>query len=66
MTSGTTLVVLLALLFLGGRTIFGLSLVMVIGVVFGTISSLYIAAPFLLFFHRKEQKKNEKLALNEK
>ena len=66
MTSGTTLVVLLALLFLGGSTIFGLSLVMVIGVVFGTLSSLYIAAPLLLFFHRKEQKKNEKLALNEK
>lgn len=65
MTSGTTLVVLLALLFLGGSTIFGLSLVMVIGVVFGTLSSLYIAAPLLLFFHRKEQKKSEKLALNE-
>jgi len=65
MTSGTTLVVLLALLFLGGSTIFGLSLVMVIGVVFGTLSSLFIAAPLLLFFHRKEQKKKEKLALNE-
>lgn len=66
MTSATTLVVLLALLFLGGSTIFGLSLVMVIGVIFGTLSSLFIAAPLLLFFHHKEQKKKENLALNEK
>ncbi len=65
MTSGTTLVVLLALLFLGGSAIFGLSLVMVIGVVFGTFSSLYIAAPLLLFFHRKEKAKAEKIALHE-
>ncbi|MEM8727392.1 MAG: protein translocase subunit SecD [Chlamydiota bacterium] len=60
MTSGTTLVVLLALLFLGGNAIFGLSLVMVIGVIFGTFSSLYVAAPLLLFFHKKEKGKTEK------
>ncbi|MGE0198500.1 MAG: protein translocase subunit SecD [Simkaniaceae bacterium] len=65
MTSGTTLVVLLALLVLGGSAIFGLSLVMVIGVVFGTFSSLFVAAPLLLFFHRKEESKAEKLTLNE-
>lgn len=65
MTSGTTLVVLLALLSLGGKAIFGLSLVMIIGVIFGTLSSLFIAAPLLLFFHKKEQNRNEKLALNE-
>lgn len=65
MTSGTTLVVLLALLFLGGSAIFGLSLVMVIGVVFGTFSSLFVAAPLLLFFHKKEKAKAEKLAMHE-
>ncbi|QVL57921.1 MAG: protein translocase subunit SecD [Simkaniaceae bacterium] len=65
MTSGTTLVVLLALLFLGGSAIFGLSLVMVIGVVFGTFSSLYVAAPLLLFFHSKEKAKAQKVALHE-
>ena len=65
MTSGTTLVVLLALLALGGSAIFGLSLVMVIGVVFGTFSSLFVAAPLLLFFHKKEESKAEKLSLNE-
>ncbi len=62
MTSGTTLVVLLALLFLGGSAIFGLSLVMVIGVIFGTFSSLFIASPLLLFFQSRERKK---LALKE-
>ncbi len=65
MTSATTLIVLLALLALGGSTIFGLSLVMVIGVVIGTFSSLFIAAPLLLFFHRKEEKKGKKLSWNE-
>ncbi|MCB1110128.1 MAG: protein translocase subunit SecD, partial [Chlamydiia bacterium] len=65
MTSGTTLVVLLALLFLGGSAIFGLSLVMVIGVIFGTFSSLFVAAPLLLFFHKKEKAKAEKLAMHE-
>ncbi|MCB1084118.1 MAG: hypothetical protein KDK61_07380 [Simkania sp.] len=44
---------------------FGLSLVMVIGVIFGTFSSLYVAAPLLLFFHRKEKAKAEKVALHE-
>jgi SecD/SecF fusion protein len=54
-TSGTTLLVLLALLILGGASIFSFSLVMVIGVVFGTLSSWFIASPLMLFFHRKEE-----------
>ncbi len=54
-TSGTTLLVLLALVALGGPTIFGFALVMTLGVVFGTLSSLFIAPPILLFFHKKEQ-----------
>lgn len=65
MTSGTTFVVVLALVILGGSTIFGLSLVMLIGVVFGTLSSLFIAAPLLLFFHTKEVEKKENVAFVE-
>lgn len=57
MTSTTTLVVLLALIALGGSTIFGLTLVMIIGVTFGTLSSLFVAAPLLLFFNGYEEKK---------
>lgn len=57
MTSGTTLLVLLALVLLGGKSIFGFSLVMTIGVIVGTISSLFIASPVMLYFHNREQKK---------
>ena len=54
MTSGITLLVLLPLVALGGSTIFGFALVMIIGVVFGTLSSLFIASPLMLFFHNRE------------
>ena len=57
MTSGTTLLVLLALVFLGGQSIFGFSLVMTIGVVVGTFSSLFIAAPVMYYFHNRELSK---------
>lgn len=54
MTSGTTLLVLLALVFLGGQSIFSFSLVMTIGVLIGTLSSLFIASPVMLYFHNRE------------
>jgi len=57
MTSGTTLLVLLPLIFMGGSTLFGFALVMAIGVIFGTLSSLFIAAPLLKYFHDKEEVK---------
>lgn len=59
MTSGTTLMVLIPLIVLGGSTIFGFALVMAIGVIFGTLSSLFIAAPLMLYFHNREEKKTE-------
>ncbi len=64
MTSGTTLLVLLPLILLGGSTIFGFSLVMAIGVLFGTLSSLFIAAPLMLYFHNKELAKEQGVATN--
>lgn len=48
MTSGTTLLVVLALVFLGGASLFSFSLVMAIGIVIGTLSSWFIASPLLL------------------
>jgi SecD/SecF fusion protein len=57
MTSGTTLLVLLALVILGGKSIFAFSLVMTIGVLVGTLSSLFIASPVMLYFHNREQEK---------
>jgi preprotein translocase subunit SecF len=42
-TSGTTLLVLFALYFLGGEAISGFSLALIIGVLIGTYSTIYIA-----------------------
>ncbi|MFP5302401.1 protein translocase subunit SecF [Cobetia sp. SIMBA_158] len=47
-TSGTTLLVLLALYFLGGDMIHNFAIALIIGVVAGTFSSIYVAAALLL------------------
>jgi SecD/SecF fusion protein len=57
-TSGITLLVLIPLIALGGPTIFGFALVMAMGVIFGTLSSLFVAAPLMQYFHNREIKKN--------
>ena len=44
-TSVTTLIVLLAIFLLGGDTIRSFSFAMILGVIFGTLSSIFIAAP---------------------
>jgi SecD/SecF fusion protein len=62
MTSGTTLVVLLALDVFAGSSIFGFSFVMTVGVFLGTLSSLFIAAPILLWLHNKEEERSLALA----
>lgn len=48
LTSFTTLVVLLALYFLGGDIIHNFAFAMIIGVVIGTYSSIFIASPVVL------------------
>jgi preprotein translocase subunit SecF len=47
-TSGTTLVVLLALFFLGGEAINNFAIALIIGVVVGTYSSIYVSANLLV------------------
>ncbi len=54
MTSGTTLLVLLALVIFGGPSIFIFSLTMTIGVFIGTLSSLFIAPAVLLYLHKRQ------------
>ncbi|MFI5333577.1 MAG: protein translocase subunit SecD [Chlamydiales bacterium] len=66
MTSGITLLVLIPLVILGGSTIFGFALVMSIGVIFGTLSSLFIAAPLLQYFHQRERKKDQEIVILDK
>lgn len=48
MTSGTTLLVVLAMLYFGGKVIHGFSLALVIGILVGTYSSIYIASATVL------------------
>ena len=45
MTSCTTLLVLLCIFFLGGDSIRSFSFAMILGVIFGTLSSIFLAAP---------------------
>lgn len=56
-TSTSTLVVLLCIFILGGDSIRSFSFAMILGVVFGTLSSLFVAAPVAyMFLNRKEAK----------
>ncbi len=50
LTSLTTLFVVLVLLFVGGETLQGFSIAMVLGTIFGTYSSIYLAMPLLQYF----------------
>ena len=43
MTSGLTLTVVLALFFLGGSLLHGFALALIIGIIVGTYSSIYVA-----------------------
>jgi preprotein translocase subunit SecF len=52
LTSGLTLLTALALLLFGGPVLHGFSLVLVIGIVVGTFSSIFIASPILLAWER--------------
>ncbi len=53
LTSLTTILVVVVLYILGGPTIHGFSYAMFMGIVAGTYSSIYIAAPVLLWFGPK-------------
>ena len=53
LTSGTTLGVLLALLVLGGAVIRDFTLVLILGVLIGTYSSIFIASPALLEIQKR-------------
>jgi len=50
LTSGTTLVVLLCLFFLGGDIIHDFAFTLIIGIIIGTYSSIFVASPILLLF----------------
>ena len=63
-TSFSTLIVLLCIFFLGGDSIRSFSFAMILGVVFGTLSSIFVAAPVaykvMQFQASRKAKKNGK------
>ncbi|MBR3881605.1 MAG: protein translocase subunit SecF [Mailhella sp.] len=65
MTSATTLVACLALYLLGGSVIHDFAFTITMGVVFGTFSSVFVAAPILMAFgnadlyHKKASKNDD-------
>ncbi len=57
LTAGTTLMVLLALFFMGGEIIHNFAFAMIIGIVIGTYSSIFIASPILIASLSHEKKR---------
>jgi preprotein translocase subunit SecF len=53
LTSGTTLIVVLALFILGGGVIHDFAFALLVGVVVGTYSSIFVASPVLLIWEGK-------------
>jgi preprotein translocase subunit SecF len=58
-TSGTTLLALIALLAFGGEVIRDFALTLTVGIVVGTYSSVFIAAPIVLEWHMRKPTKQK-------
>jgi preprotein translocase subunit SecF len=56
LTSGTTLLVVLALFLLGGGVIHNFAFAMLVGVLIGTYSSIFVASPILILWQQKTKK----------
>ncbi len=60
-TGMTTLLALVGLTVIGGSTIQSFTIAMIFGVIIGTYSSIYVAAPFSLLVPREDKKRPEKI-----
>ena len=63
-TSATTLLALLSIFILGGEILRGFSFAMILGVIIGTYSSIFVASPMLKFFkvtYKTLEKEEEKI-----
>jgi SecD/SecF fusion protein len=56
LTSGTTLIVVLIMLLVGGSAMNDFTLVMLIGIVFGTYSSIFVATPVVAYLRKHSGK----------
>ena len=55
-TSLTTFVVVMILWLFGGEVIHNFAFAMIVGVIVGTYSSIYIASPLVIFLHENAKK----------
>jgi len=55
LTSGTTLLVVLALFILGGGVIHNFAFAMLVGVLIGTYSSIFVASPVLILWEQRKK-----------
>ena len=63
-TSVTTLIALLSIFILGGEILRGFSFAMILGVLIGTYSSIFVASPMLKFLkvtYKTLEKEDEKI-----
>jgi SecD/SecF fusion protein len=56
LTAGTTLLATMALYFFGGSVINDFALILILGIVIGTYSSIFIASPIVLMFGNRARK----------
>jgi preprotein translocase subunit SecF len=56
-TTGTVLMVILALFFLGGSVLHAFALVLLVGMTVGTYSSIYVASPIVLLWEKEKPRR---------
>lgn len=59
-TGGTTLVVMLAIAIFGGEVIRGFSVALIVGIIIGTYSSIFVGTPIVYDFYRRQEEKRAK------
>ncbi len=63
LTSGTTLMAVGSLLFLGGDVLRGAAFILTVGVIVGTYSSIYVASPFAILWEKFVTRRRQRAAL---
>ena len=56
-TSGTTLIVVLVILFIGGEVLFDFALALTMGILVGTYSSVFVASPIIVEWENRSPKR---------
>jgi preprotein translocase subunit SecF len=60
LTSGTVMMVVLILFFFGGPVIHDFALTLIVGLISGTYSTIYVASPVVLFWDKQFSRKKKR------